>query len=259
LIFKGVVLLNLILGISLIILGIVSVFLKDYLSLSEYPFTKYILPGILLIIGFIQIFLYVDDYHEKQKEKALKTTSGTLSSIYILNPEEGKYPRLEIGNSGAIFAFATNSKNSVINTMESLFRLNSLKIFLENGLVKISAKFRNSNGNLVAELIKNEWIHKPLESDLIWDRNYSENALEVKDGKGRVQLLILYLNIQVLNIWESFLIIECKSTLNCLKYAREFKRVLFTRKNLIRARFFSSQKLLAAMRLNPLILSRPPQ
>lgn len=182
--------LNLILGISLIILGIVSVFLKDYLSLSEYPFTKYILPGILLIIGFIQIFLYVDDYHEKQKEKALKTTSGTLSSIYILNPEEGKYPRLEIGNSGAIFAFATNSKNSVINTMESLFRLNSLKIFLENGLVKISAKFRNSNGNLVAELIKNEWIHKPLESDLIWDRNYSENALEVKDGKGRVILQV---------------------------------------------------------------------
>jgi hypothetical protein len=72
--------------------------------------------------------------------------------------------------------------------MEKLFHVNEFKIYLENGFLKISAIFRNQNGEIVAQIEKNEWQHKPLSSGDIWDRNYSKNALEIKDGHGKIIL-----------------------------------------------------------------------
>lgn len=196
----GHVMLNLCLGIFIIILGILSVLLKDYSSVKKYPYIKYILPSILIIVGTIQIYVSIDVFCEAQKEKAINANTGTLARTYILEPHKNIYPQLEIGNSGAIFIFGGTdacNTNASIRIMENLFKINGLIIYTDHGIVTLSAKFRNAQGKLVAKIIQNEWKHKPLGSDVIWDRNYSDDAIEVKDGKGCIVLQVRLLTDRI--------------------------------------------------------------
>lgn len=182
---------NLILGISLIVIGILAVVLKDYFPEKTYPAIKYILPVILLIAGGIQVYLAVEEYREQSRKKALETTSGTLESIDILDTDKDIYPILEIGNSETFFHIRPNTNDETVVAIKQFLKLLNIAIIQEDGRMKLSAEFRDSSGNLVAEINKNEWIHKSLESDLIWDRNYTNNALEVKDSKGRIILQVI--------------------------------------------------------------------
>jgi len=69
-----------------------------------------------------------------------------------------------------------------------MFKDNELVIWIGDGRLKVSAQIRNSRGELVAEIIGNEW---KLRKDNLWDRNYDKNALEVRDAKGDVILQIV--------------------------------------------------------------------
>lgn len=192
------------LSILLILLGVAFIFLKDYVQKDKYPSIKYVLPSVLIIMGVVQICIQIYGYCDAQRDKALKATSGNLGRTYIIESDKGIFPKLEIGNSGAIFVFGgIQTDNAVINAMEEIFKINGLKIYVENGIVTFSSIFRNPQGNIIAEVVQNEWKHKPLESDLIWDRNYSDNAIEVKDGKGRVvlQIRLLVNRIQLQGIF----------------------------------------------------------
>lgn len=54
--------------------------------------------------------------------------------------------------------------------------------------MKISTKIRDSDGQVIAEIIGNEW---KLKKEALWDRNYNTKALEVKNGEGDVILQVL--------------------------------------------------------------------
>ena len=74
---------------------------------------------------------------------------------------------------------------------EALIRLfddNELIIWVENDRLKVSTQIRDSHGELVAEIIGNEW---KLRKDNLWDRNYGKNALEVRDANGDVILQVV--------------------------------------------------------------------
>jgi hypothetical protein len=55
------------------------------------------------------------------------------------------------------------------------------------GDIKVSTQIKDRNGNVVAELARNEWQVSPPNT---WDRNYTDDALEVIDGRGRVVLQV---------------------------------------------------------------------
>jgi hypothetical protein len=55
-----------------------------------------------------------------------------------------------------------------------------------DGQLKVSTKLRDRKGNLITELIKNEWKVAP--PPRTWDKNYSKDALEVKDDTGRSKI-----------------------------------------------------------------------
>ena len=151
--------------------------------------------GILLTaIGGLGAYFYgqrvqrdeEDAFKQKAKEEtAKKAYAGKLESTkkVILSAAQKIYPQLEFGNSGSILKF-TGAQGI------PLFKIagdNNIIIEVENGILKVSTKIRDKKGNIVAEIIQNEWKVNPHNS---WDRNYSKDALEVKDPSGDIVLQV---------------------------------------------------------------------
>jgi hypothetical protein len=105
-------------------------------------------------------------------------------------------PKLEIGDSGTIIIWAGPSKTPMFN-----FYGNTLAVEKINGQVKVSTTIRSSDGHIVAELIRNEWKVSPPPTS--WDRNYTNDALEVKDNRGKIILQVKALpdRIQLQGEW----------------------------------------------------------
>ena len=68
-------------------------------------------------------------------------------------------------------------------------------------LRKVSTRIVDDIGNLLVEINRNEWKVAP--PPQTWDRNYSDDALEVRDGAGRIVLQVRALSdrIQLQGMW----------------------------------------------------------
>jgi hypothetical protein len=107
--------------------------------------------------------------------------TGVIEPKLLFNPKwDGDIHKIEIGTSGVFL-----SKERGHYSWEDLFRGflddSQLKVEMINGKIMFSTKITDQSGNLVAELIRNEWKVDPSRS---WDRNYSDDAIEVKDPAG---------------------------------------------------------------------------
>ena len=102
----------------------------------------------------------------------------------LLSPTAGIYPEIEIGNSGTIFQFAGENGTPLF----TFAKKSHLTIEIEQGRMKVTTLIHDRTGAVVAELVKNEWKVAP--PPRTWDRNYSEDALEVKDDTGDIVLQV---------------------------------------------------------------------
>lgn len=94
-----------------------------------------------------------------------------------------RFPELEIGDSGAVLIHGGMPGAPLFD-----YGGDKLIIGLDaRGRVLVSVVVRDQVGNVVAELVQNEWKVNPAGS---WDRNYSNNALEVRDPRGDVVLQV---------------------------------------------------------------------
>jgi hypothetical protein len=89
---------------------------------------------------------------------------------------------VEIGNSGGKFIWKGPNGQPIFD----FFETSNLMLESVNGKLLVSTQIRDEKGNLVAELVRNEWKVSP--PPKTWDRNYNDNALEVKNEAGRVVL-----------------------------------------------------------------------
>jgi hypothetical protein len=55
--------------------------------------------------------------------------------------------------------------------------------------IKFSTTVRDSRQNLIVEITDNRWRVSPEKANC-WDKNYTKDSLEVKDGRGRVVLQV---------------------------------------------------------------------
>lgn len=94
----------------------------------------------------------------------------------IFSLEENIIPKIQIGDRGPIFP-----------SDFSWFKRLGLQVRIEDKQIKVSASVTDYNNELVATIIDNEWKVNPNKS---FDRNYSNDAFEVKDNKGKVVLQI---------------------------------------------------------------------
>lgn len=127
----------------------------------------------------------VEIEQEEKNNAAIKAYSGALkvNNEKLLDSDKKIYPQLELGDSGSIFKFTGAQGSPLFKIAED----NDIIIETEDGNTKVSSKIRDREGRIVAEIIKNEWKVNP---DKSWDRNYSNNALEVKDPSGDIILQI---------------------------------------------------------------------
>jgi hypothetical protein len=106
---------------------------------------------------------------------------------------------LEIGDGGAIFLFGDTKAETALSFLRAL----NLKLEVIDGKIAVSAELKDQHGDLVAELVRNEWqvASKPQ----AWDRNYNSNTLEVKNSTGRIALQVRLLpdRVQLQGEWWS--------------------------------------------------------
>jgi hypothetical protein len=116
------------------------------------------------------------------------------------NSERSALPLLQWGTSDVLFdidSFRQGPGAKLLPALdEQQFKIESI-----NGKLMVSINIADENGKLIVELIRNEW--KVLPPPGTWDRNYTEDALEVRDAAGAVVLQVRAFpnRIQLQGMW----------------------------------------------------------
>lgn len=124
---------------------------------------------ISLCVSTVTVYWYLQD-------KKLSATSGVLSS-----PAQSARMSISMGSA----EFQMLSGNGVVFD-EGGDPL--LSIRLQNGKLLITTRVRDTSGGLLAEMNDNEWKLQP--QPAIFDRNYSQDVLEIRENTGKVVLQV---------------------------------------------------------------------
>ncbi|MCH7875794.1 MAG: hypothetical protein IH965_10905, partial [Gemmatimonadetes bacterium] len=137
--------------------------------------------ALLFVAGALQLRIA----RQERKTAATGKFSGLLKGKQrlLLAFKKGRHPQLELGDSGAILRYGGPQGQPIFK----IFDDTHLTVELERNRVQVSTLIRNISGTVVAELIRNEW---KVNQNTAFDRNYSEEALEVRDASGDVVLQI---------------------------------------------------------------------
>ena len=162
--------------------------LTALIAIAGWLFGRAPLWSKIIVLCFIVAVCVVQilAIRRQEREKEISRYAGVLEGkpITVLSPKQAVYPKLQLGNSKAILVWQGPEGQALFKIFED----SDLTIWVENDALKISTKIRNKNGEIVAELVGNEWKTKP---ERIWDRNYSDNALEIMDMTGDVILQVV--------------------------------------------------------------------
>jgi hypothetical protein len=180
--WKYSITMKIILIIIALIVAIIGIYKKD-----TWPLWATFGLSALLLIG--ALFQVIVERREAKAAARLKY-AGTLESLsrILLSKKENIMPSIELGNGGTIFSFSKNPASI------EFLKDNEIKVVVVDGQVKVSTIVRNSSGIIVAELLENEW---KVNQNNSFDRNYSKNAIEVKDNTGDIVLQIKLINDRI--------------------------------------------------------------
>jgi hypothetical protein len=143
--------------------------------------------GIKIVVSILLIIALTGQIINLRTEtlrKMSESYSGVIKggSISLLSPSNQIYPRLRLGNSQTFIDWQGPQEKPIFKFFDD----NQVTIWIENNQIKISTQIRDMIGNLIAEIRSNEWL---LNKD-IWDRNYNNKALEVKNSQGDIILQV---------------------------------------------------------------------
>jgi hypothetical protein len=116
----------------------------------------------------------------------------------LVGPRITNFPTLEIGDSGTLLTYAGSPGAQLFQ----IFKDSNLVIEEDGGAILVSTEIRGKNGQLVAEITKNEWKTRP---SSLWDRTFDKNKLEVRDETGQVVLQVVVLpdRVRIQGIWRN--------------------------------------------------------
>jgi hypothetical protein len=170
------------------------------------------------------------EWPKKTKHKVYVTTVGALVFITsfqslahtqwrgekaaalsgILAPHVRWYQRahavsrqIELGHPG--FKFIIDNPADAKMPLFLFFReKDKLLVELINEVPALTTELKDKNGKVIVTIERNHWTVNR-DQGIVWDKNYSDDALEVKDGRGKVVLQVRALpdRIQVLGEWHS--------------------------------------------------------
>jgi hypothetical protein len=116
--------------------------------------------------------------------------------LFSTKNRENAITIIEIGDSGTKFFWGGKEGSPMFNFYGSDIIVEAI-----GNSTKITTQIKDDNGDLVAEIIRNEWKVAP--PPKTWDRNYSNDVLEVINPKGKVVLQVRVLpdRIQLQGEW----------------------------------------------------------
>lgn len=145
---------------------------------------------IIIAVGLVLAALgglgnYIFGERAKQEKDAKQAYVGKLEPRrqMVLSGKQHIFPEFEFADSGSRLAFTGEKGLPLFKIAED----NDITIEVEDDQVKVSTVIRGKNGQIVAQIVKNEWKVNP---NNVWDRNYSKDALEVKDPRGDIVLQV---------------------------------------------------------------------
>jgi hypothetical protein len=99
---------------------------------------------------------------------------------------------IEIGDSGSVFVYMGTPNSVDMGTFA-----HNVGFRVERGEhgIQISTPLLDRSGKKILTIEKNRWT--VIQQPGIWDKNYTENALEVKDSRGDVVFQIRFLSDRV--------------------------------------------------------------
>lgn len=103
--------------------------------------------------------------------------------------------KMQIGHSGTYFSLGSPEAAQKL----TIFKRSGFTLESANGQLLVSIKIIDQNGDVVVELVRNQWkAHTSA-----FDRNYNNNSLEVKDRTGLIVLQVVLLSdrIQIQGEW----------------------------------------------------------
>ncbi|HEV8588798.1 MAG TPA: hypothetical protein VGQ72_07970 [Pyrinomonadaceae bacterium] len=133
--------------------------------------------------GFFAALVYSPIRTSWHAEQAAETT-GTL--IVSSTDATNELPRVQIGQGGTAFVLELR-EGQATNLFGMPFDVVNVKRV--NNQLLLSTTVRDQAGNLVVEVVENRWTVSPVKTNC-WDKNYTQDSLEVKDGRGRVVLQV---------------------------------------------------------------------
>ncbi len=147
---------------------------------------------IAVVVALLAVALQIRNDLVRCEEKARSAYTGILQAQQhiVVSGTQHVWPKVEFGDSGAIPMYAGPQGSPLFTFAEDM----KLTIVREEGHVKVSTIIRDRTGRVVAELVKNEWRVNPHNS---WDRNYTSDALEVRDPTSDIVLQIKVLEDRV--------------------------------------------------------------
>ena len=139
---------------------------------------------VIAALGGYGAYYFGKQIESQEKKKA--AYEGKLNPVpkIIFSSRDKIYPEMEIGNSGSVLVWKGPTGEPIFKFDED----NYLLITNDKTGIKVSIRIYNKNNKVAAELIQNEWKVNPNNT---WDRNYSKNALEVKDDSGDIILQVV--------------------------------------------------------------------
>jgi hypothetical protein len=168
-------------------------------SIHERPLKTRLVGGVLLAAGFVAAV--------STPARAMWMEEGSLvksGQLCVWRSWKGvcytpPIPIIEIGgDSGSKFIYV-GAENSV--DFGRFARNAGLRIERGATGMEISTPVLDRSGKKIANIDKNHWT--VLNQPEIWDKNYSDNALEIKDSRGEVVLQLRYLpdRLQIAAEW----------------------------------------------------------
>jgi len=137
----------------------------------------------------------------EDKNQQITKYAGLLNgpSLTVLSTKQDTYPTLKLGDSNTFFTFQgpegqpiikVFDDNDLIISGEKVISRNWWKFWSSSESIKweVSTVIRDKEGQIIAEITNNQWKLKP---DKLWDRNYNDNALEVRNADGDIVLQIV--------------------------------------------------------------------
>jgi hypothetical protein len=138
---------------------------------------KFAIVAVVVGVGFFLSHSWIYDQYQSQH--------AALPSGVLVTPSDGKDhstepPILEIGDGDAYFVWVGNQDSPLFH-----FWHDKLRIRRDGNRILVSITVKDSQGNLIVEIKDNAWT---VSKTGLWDKNYTDNSLEVKDARGRIVL-----------------------------------------------------------------------